>query len=321
MSFSIQSHRPFDDITIPNTKSTNRDIYFPISYGEFTPNATARDYRAIKTVRPMPVNEFRGTQLYSLIGIEDVTTDAYPHYYDKSLDRFIPVAEDGSYNFDTNADSYQGGFAVQSHYELERRITFKPVETTSSTGWTTPDNAFDDPDANETTNYASADFTQTNSGTSTKTIKFKMPQIEGKVTGVAMEIAYTTTRIVSISSGTPTVTFTLTNKTWGVNDAFFSVPLTSAGTTSSSVTTDASASLLTQFNSQNGWADEIEIEAKVVGAGLGSYSGQFQPRINDVRLLATTEVDWDESTNKARQTANKVVSDIETLYTLSLIHI
>lgn len=315
ISLQLTEQRPWDFITIPQDKSSDKSIYFPISYGDFTPNATARDYRAIKTLRPMPVNEFRGTQLYSLIGIADVTTNAYPHYYDKSFDRFIPVSEDGSYNFDTNADSYKGGFAVQAHYELEKRITFKPVETTSSTGWTNPDNAFDDADANEATNYTNADFTQSNAGTSTKTIKFKMPQIEGKVTAVSMGISYTTTRIVSISSGTPTVTFTLTNKTWGISDAFFNVAITSAGTTSSSITTDASGSLLTQFNAQDGWGDEIEIEAKVVCTGIGSYSGQFQPRIYDVRILATTEVDWDEATNKARQTANKIVSDVGTLYT------
>jgi len=310
ISLQLTEQRPWDFISIPQTKSSDKSIFFPIAYGDFAPNGTARDYRAIKTLRPMPVNEFRGTQLYSLIGIEDVTSNAYPHYYDKSFDKFIPVSEDGSYNFDTNADSYQGGFAVQAHYELEKRLTFKPSETTSSTGWTNPDYAFDDVSANEATNYTSADFTRTNSGTSTKTIKFKIPHIEGKVTAVSMEISYTTTRIVSISSGTPTVTFTLTNKTWGVNDAFFNVAITSAGTTSTSITTDASVSLLTEFNAQGGWGDEIEIEAKVVGAGIGSYSGQFQPRIYDVRILATTEVDWDE-----QQIANKIVSDIDTLYT------
>ena len=310
IQLSMTAHRPWDFISIPQTKSSDKNIFFPIAYGDFTPNGTARDYRAIKTLRPMPVNEFRGTQLYSLIGIEDVTSNAYPHYYDKSFDKFIPVSEDGSYNFDTNSDGYKGGFAVEAHYELEKRITFKPSETTSSTGWTNPDNAFDDADANEATNYTNADFTQSNAGTSTKTIKFKMPQIEGKVTAVSMEISYTTTRIVSISSGTPTVTFTLTNKTWGVSDAFFNVAITSAGTTSSSITTDASGSLLTQFNAQDGWGDEIEIEAKVVCTGIGSYSGQFQPRIYDVRILTTTEVDWSD-----KQTANKIVSDIGTLYT------
>jgi len=315
---TLTEQRPWDFISIPQTKSTNRNFYFPIAYGDFTPNATARDYRAIKTVRPMPVIEFRGTQLYSLIGIEDVTSNAYPHYYDKSFDRFIPVSEDGSYNFDTNAGSYQGGFAVQAHYELEKRITFKPVKTTSSTGWTNPNNAFDDADANEETNYASADFTRTNTGQASKTIKFQMPQIEGKVTAVSMEIRYYTNEITVLTSGTGTATYTLTNKTWGANDIFYTNSATSTGSVNSggSGTTDTSSSLLTQFEAQEGWGDEIEIEAKVaITAGIDPMSGQFQPRIYDVRILATTEVDWDEATNKARQTANKIVSDIETLYT------
>ncbi len=318
IELKLTEQRPWDFISIPQTKSTNRNFYFPIAYGDFTPNATARDYRAIKTLRPMPVNEFRGTQLYSLIGIEDVTSNAYPHYYDKSFDRFIPVSEDGSYNFDTNADSYQGGFAVQAHYELEKRITFKPVETTSSTGWTNPDYAFDDADANEEINYASADFTRTNTGQASKTIKFQMPQIEGKVTAVLMEIRYYTNEITVLTSGTGTATYTLTNKTWGANDVFYSNSATSTGSDNSggSGTTDTSGSLLTQFDAQGGWGDEIEIEAKVdITAGADPMSGQFQPRIYDVRILATTEVDWDEATNKARQTANKIVSDIETLYT------
>jgi len=318
LSISMTSHRPWDFISIPQTKTSDKNIYFPISYGDFTPNATARDYRAVKTLRPMPVNEFRGTQLYSLIGLEDVTSNAYPHYYDKSFDRFIPVSEDGSYNFDTNADSYQGGFAVQAHYELEKRITFKPVETTSSTGWESPDYAFDDADANEEINPASADFTQTLTGQTSKTIKFQMPQIEGKVTAVSMEIRYYTNEITVLTSGTGTATYTLTNKTWGANDIFYTNSATSTGSDNSggSGTTDASGSLLTQFDAQGGWGDEIEIEARVnITAGPHPMSGQFQPKIYDVRILATTEVDWDEATNKARQTASKIVSDIETLYT------
>jgi len=254
---TLTEQRPWDFISIPQTKTSDKSIYFPIAYGDFTPNATARDYRAIKTLRPMPVNEFRGTQLYSLIGIEDVTSNAYPHYYDKSFDRFIPVSEDDSYNFDTNADSYQGGFAVQAHYELEKRVTFKPVETTSSTGWTNPNNAFDDADANEETNYASANFTQTNTGQTSKTIKFQMPQIEGKVTAVSMEIRYYTNEITVLTSGTGTATYTLTNKTWGANDIFYSNSATSTGSDNSggSGTTDASGSLLTQFDAQEGWGD------------------------------------------------------------------
>ena len=151
LSLRISAVMPWDNISIPQTKSSDKNLYFPIAYGNFTPNSTGNDYNANKTLRPMPVNEFRGTQLYSLISIEDVTSNAYPHYYDKSFDRFIPVSEDGSYNFDTDADSYKGGYAVQAHYELEKRIKFKPVETTSSTGWTNPDNAFDSADADETT--------------------------------------------------------------------------------------------------------------------------------------------------------------------------
>ena len=318
VTLQLTEQRPWDFISIPQTKTSDTNIYFPIAYGNFTPNTTSRDYRAIKTVYPIPVNEFRGTQLYSLIGTEDVTSNAYPHYYDKGMDRFIPVSEDGAYNFDTDADSYKGGFAVQAHYELERRITFKPVETTSSTGWSNPDNAFDDADANEETNYASADFTQTNTGQTSKTIKFQMPQIEGKVTAVSMEIRYYTNEITVLTSGTGTATYTLTNKTWGANDIFYSNSATSTGSDNSggSGTTDTSGSLLTQFEAQEGWGDEIEIEAKVaITAGIDPMSGQFQPRIYDVRILATTEVDWDEATNKARQTANKIVSDIETLYT------
>ena len=318
VTLQLTEQRPWDFISIPQTKTSDTNIYFPIAYGNFTPNTTSRDYRAIKTVYPIPVNEFRGTQLYSLIGTEDVTSNAYPHYYDKGMDRFIPVSEDGAYNFDTDADSYKGGFAVQAHYELERRITFKPVETTSSTGWSNPDNAFDDADANEETNYASADFTQTNTGQTSKTIKFQMPQIEGKVTAVSMEIRYYTNEITVLTSGTGTATYTLTNKTWGANDVFYSNSATSTGSDNSggSGTTDASGSLLTQFDAQGGWGDEIEIEAKVaIAAGGDPMSGQFQPRIYDVRILATAEVDWDEATNKARQTANKIVSDIGTLYT------
>ena len=318
VTLQLTEQRPWDFISIPQTKTSDTNIYFPIAYGNFTPNTTSRDYRAIKTVYPIPVNEFRGTQLYSLIGTEDVTSNAYPHYYDKGMDRFIPVSEDGAYNFDTDADSYKGGFAVQAHYELERRITFKPVETTSSTGWSNPDNAFDDADANEETNYASADFTRTNTGQASKTIKFQMPQIEGKVTAVSMEIRYYTNEITVLTSGTGTATYTLTNKTWGANDIFYSNSATSTGSDNSggSGTTDTSGSLLTQFDAQGGWGDEIEIEAKVdITAGADPMSGQFQPRIYDVRILATTEVDWDEATNKARQTANKIVSDIETLYT------
>ncbi len=103
VKLSIEAQRPWDGVEIPQVK-TNKNNYFPIAYGDYTPNAKNvsistssdnDDFRNRKTLYPVPIEERRGDTIFALSGIRNTTANAWPHYYDKAVDKFIPLSLDG----------------------------------------------------------------------------------------------------------------------------------------------------------------------------------------------------------------------------------
>ena len=296
ITLQIVAKSPWDGVYIPQTKTSDTNKYFPVSYGNFTPNTDSSiDYRAYKTMFPIPVNEIRGDEVFFITGIHNISSNAYPHYYDRNLDRFLPVAVDDSYNFDTANESYKNGYAIRAYYKMPKKVLMKPVENSSSDSWTNGDNAFDSPLATETSNSTNLEFSQANVGTSTKSYKAKWLRVDHKIDSVKMIIAYswTVTR-ASLVNGTQTCFFT--NKTWGFDDIFSNTDNSSQqatnGTTSISVATDTSSTMVSSFDNTGGWQDDLQIEAKIVNSGVNPGTCTFTPYIHDIRAEVVSEIDF-----------------------------
>tara|TARA_Y100000593_G_scaffold16555_1_gene32856 strand:- start:2111 stop:4411 length:2301 start_codon:yes stop_codon:yes gene_type:complete len=106
--FEIVSHRPWDNITIPQDRTTSNNILIPVSYGDFTENAATTFANPLHTsslsseaYRPVPFNKISdGKSLY----VDGVTTSGSGELavYEKGLDVFVPLenAEAATVNTD-----------------------------------------------------------------------------------------------------------------------------------------------------------------------------------------------------------------------------
>ncbi len=312
INLMIVERSPWDNIEIPQTKASDTNKYFPVSYGNYTANSTSQDYRANMTVFPIPVNEIRGDEVFALTGIHSILSTAYPHYYDRNLDRFLPVYVDDFSSFDTANESYKNGFAVRAYHKIPKKFKMKPVEDVSTDSWTNGDNAIDTPLASEDSTFTQIQFSRTGSGTTTRSYKAKWTRPDHKVDAVNMTIvfAWTISRTLG-ESGSQDCSFV--NKTWGFNDTFDntdnSSKSTTSGTTSVSVTTDTSASMLSAFDSTNGWSDLTHIQVKIANSGVDSGTCTFTPRIYDIRSSVSTEIDFTD-----KDQGYQALKSIEFLY-------
>ncbi len=293
INLMIVERSPWDNIDIPQTKASDTNKYFPVSYGNYTANSTSQDYRANMTVFPIPVNEIRGDEVFALTGIHSISSTAYPHYYDRNLDRFLPVYMDDFSSFDTANESYKNGYAVRAYHKMPKKFKMKPVEDVSTDTWTNGDNVIDSSLADDTSSFAQIVINRTGVGTTTKTYKAKWLRPDHKVDSVSMGVSFswTITRILG-SSGSQSCTFV--NNTWSFSDTFNttdnSTNSTTSGTTSISVTSDASASMLSSFDSANGWSDLTQIQCTISNSGVDAGECTFTPRLYDIRASVSTEI-------------------------------
>ena len=308
----IVERSPWDNIDIPQTKASDTNKYFPVSYGNYTANSTSQDYRTNMTVFPIPVNEIRGDEVFALTGIHSISSTAYPHFYDRNLDRFLPVYSDDFSSFDTANESYKNGYAVRAYHKMPKKFKMKPVENASTDSWTNGDNAFDRPLADHDSSFTQIVLTQANAGTTTKHFKAKWLRPDHKVDSATMTILYawTITRL-NVVDGTQTCFFR--NETWSFNDDFDNTDNASkqstSGTTSVSVQTDGSAEMVSSFNSANGWSDTTQIEVRAVVAGLNPGTCTFTPQLYDIRANVSTEIDFTD-----KDQGYQTLKSIEYLY-------
>ena len=297
VSLFVVERSPWDNIEIPQVKTSDTQTYFPISYGNYTPNSTSQDFHGAKTVFPIPINEIRGTEVFSLTGIHSITSNAYPHYYDRNLDRFLPVYVDDFSTFDAANESYKNGFAIKAFYKIPKKFKIKPVENFSSVTWTNGDNAFDQPLASDTSTFTSVSFSRTGAGQTTKDYIARWIRPDHKVSEVKMGILYawTVTRVLG-ASGSQRCSFI--NQTWNFDDTFDTTDngtnQNNSGTTSESVQSSTSSSMLTEFNNTNGWNDNTKIRVKIDNGGVDPGTCTFTPQIHDIIASASTEIDFSD---------------------------
>jgi len=312
ITLMVVERSPWDYIEIPQTKASDTNKYFPVSYGNYTANSTSQDYRTNMTVFPIPVNEIRGDEVFALTGIHSISSTAYPHFYDRNLDRFLPVYSDDFSSFDTANESYKNGFAVRAYHTIPKKFKMKPVENASTDTWTNGDNVIDTPLADDTSSFAQIIISRTGSGTTTKTYKSKWLRPDHKVAGVTMgcTFSWTITRQLG-SSGSQSCLFV--NNTWAFGDTFNTTDnssnSTTTGTTSISVTSDGSADMVSSFNSANGWTDQTQIQCKVQNSGVDAGTCTFTPRLYDMRASVSTEIDFTD-----KDQGYQTLKSIEYLY-------
>lgn len=341
LKLSINAQKPWDGVEVPQVK-TDKNNYYPIAYGDYTPNSAAvadppaddDDFRNRKTLYPIPVEERRGDTLFALTGIRSTSANAQPHYYEKSIDKFIPLANHAStYNtVDSANESYGDGYAVRFHQNMLRKVVFKPAERTASgTGWQSNDNAFNGIIA-DTSNYTQFDYDAGYANDETRTISYNLPQIHGFPSLLVFHYTLTGTATLSNISGASAgrdIQIKLIDNTFGSGVELGHINLDANETittlSSSPGNTDISsvATIKTQADrdsaflaSSSGWGSSFDLQVKQT-RNHSSIDGDvlMQFRIYDLKIETVSQLDFNNTSNGGTKAdAYKFLDDLEYVY-------
>ena len=144
IKLTLTEQRPWDFISIPQTKTTDTKVYAPVSYGDFVKN-TNSSYSSPEWVndlsslayRPAPLNNTKSDFNFYLTSDSDSSdTNHEPAYYDDALHKFLPikdgtsadVLDDGVYNTKGD-DQVKRGFKQTAVSNQEYSNSFPSVLT------------------------------------------------------------------------------------------------------------------------------------------------------------------------------------------------
>jgi hypothetical protein len=236
ITLQLTEQRPWDFITIPNTRTikANNDrgtsTYFPVAYGDFSANVSTESAPALcypevsgqsANLFPIPVHKYDTTNFYCLMPGADTgnspnnANSCTPHFYEKNIDSFIPILNSAGNTYDDNTESYQGGYAIKSPLNLFRSFRFKPELLNSGNEFTTsPYNAFDTASGASSTGIntsTTASFTPVshtppagNPSVASHQLDaiYNIPQINGQVTSVILAFGGYSSVLSNASYGT-----------------------------------------------------------------------------------------------------------------------
>ena len=131
ITISLSSYRVWDNITIPQTKTTTKQNYFPIVYGDYTGTSSTQSTPTYvegmpKTLFPVQVDA-RNYYYNCLLHSDLASTDVRLRYYESGFDAFVPLE---TYY---TSESYENGVMVRADIDLKRHFKFKPTNAISKT--------------------------------------------------------------------------------------------------------------------------------------------------------------------------------------------
>jgi len=348
VTLDIVSHDPFENIEVPQVK-TSKNNYFPIAYGDYTANASQDNsqsvalsfgssagidgFRKRKTLYPIPVEQKRGDTIFSLTGLRSISQNAYPHFYEKSVDSFIPIANHASTmsSVDVDNEVFGDGYAVRHHQSLLKGQFVKLLERTDSGTstnfvWAENDNAFNG-DYIDTSSYTQCLIQGNFTADDNATIKFKMPQLTGVADAISIHLVFAGSVQLLSTSGSGEIRIQLIDESFGASDILGYYSLTGASTTTAFNKTLGGAlntssfdyfsngyNSNSEFNSSgSGWGEEIKLKMKAVqqSGDLDGTLGGFL-RLADVVIEVRSKLDYSDQDKKSN--SYKVLDDIDELY-------
>lgn len=182
LSLEITETKPWDFLSIPIDKTTQKNIYIPVSYGNYTKNSATtfasplfESELSSKAYRPVPINKTKSNKILYVDG-NNTSSDGLLAVYEKSVDTFVPIENGIASNVETDN-------AYHNQSDLSQLRSFKQraesVEVSSNTGITIADaeKAFDG-DSNTFANYL-VDIEQ-QEGAVRITLEYDFHSISGK---------------------------------------------------------------------------------------------------------------------------------------------
>ena len=206
---SVISNRPFQNVSIPNTKTSGSDSeqynnrYIPLVYGNYTPNT---DFVNGQDVYACPFLKNDGKNFIYIIPESTSGSDDL-EFYDKGMKRFIPLTETN-----TTIVTVDGAKTLSVPKNMKRVFKVLPDDVTStlSTGWSLSAgslaNTYNGATGDGGT-FSSSSFSGVSRGV---VLKLVVPQVTGKITAITLNLSGTYSQTLS---GSPA----------GVEGAFFNL--------------------------------------------------------------------------------------------------
>lgn len=176
INLGMTSHRPWDFISIPQTKSDS-GVYAPVAYGDFTKNTigTTSSFLTSKALFPCINANYAINNNAYFIYPKTYASDAKPHFFDSNIDKFIPFTDSA------DATATQSGVdTVGVNIDMERGYFL--IRPFGISGWANSANAIDtstSTPANSSTNTGIADPSETL--TDTATLNIDIPTVDGEL--------------------------------------------------------------------------------------------------------------------------------------------
>lgn len=304
ISLSMTSQRPWDFITFPQTKTTNK-IYEPIVYGDFTGNASS-GFCTSKALFPVHQESFASNNSYyvahrSLDNASGNETTA--HWYETGIDRFVPISDT-----ETSTLTDESIELVVFPTIMERTFKFRPIKVKSNNGFSDPENAFDI----SPTSKAYHSVTGHGSISTYKYLKLESPELTGICTALSLTI--TAISEITTANNPPGEYAKLRFRSYGLTDEItdFSNEYDDTGSDSSSAYNNKN--ILSDYQGNGNVFDEIFIESLILfsSGGSGSYAGSNQ--IKDIQFLATMDLSDPESTSAQKSNGQRKVIEGKKVY-------
>lgn len=285
ISLVCETYDPSLNITIPQTKSTNRQIYAPIAYGNFANNT---NFCNGKLFYPCPTT---GMLIYA-ITTNSIASGLVLHYYDSNLDKFLPIAS-------SSGRTYSRHGVNEGHVgsTMERSFYWQPSQEASG-------NDFDDPeDAYDNNSLSFAFKTATGIGNYDLYIKAAEPDL-GKATALTINGKFGA--LINSYSGAA-ATITLKDYLYDTDNGTIVARTASNGET---INSSYSRNMLAQYVSANDQLpDELRINLNIdEGGGAINATG----KVYDIYYTATYEVDL--SSNSDYMATMASLKEIKHLY-------
>lgn len=178
INFSFASKTPWDFITFPQAKTDTTQQYIPVVYGNYTTNTygdkvTDMDY----LVYPSPILRLADPNMLSIVAKQESIIQ--PHYYEPSVDAFVPLS---SNNFTLTTKNNLSGYdsnAIIAEFDTSLKRSFKtrPVSITGSDGHSA---------SSQLLLHSGSTQGMTYSGNGSATTFFNFPLINGRITELGL---------------------------------------------------------------------------------------------------------------------------------------
>ncbi len=131
VQLDIEARTPWDAITIPQAQSTITGKYFPVAYGNFTPNSStnaARVYNSVYALFPVPI-EYSGFYEQACLVGHSITANGRLHIYESAIDQFCPLYNTAD-GFSDTTEAYGLGYKMEAtDTPLAHSAKFKAVHS------------------------------------------------------------------------------------------------------------------------------------------------------------------------------------------------